>query len=311
MTNATKTLALIFVVLSVIAAGLKWSSDSEGSAAFSSDLINFDTAKVSKMVISQPTKSKVTLVKNKEQWKVSSGSDESFPADGKTVKEAIETLNQLNVNAVATRNPDKFSRYKVEDSTGTKVSLYSGDELLESVFLGAQNRRGRSINSYVRLSDQNSVYTVEGFLRPRLAKKLEDWREKTVWEVEQNNITRVAYMYSADSSFVMTKTDENQWVADADTLSSTKVSRVLSELSAPEASGFPKSPSKENFGTETYALQIGLSNDQKHRIRLKESPSDTAKYIGVSPDSPYVFSFRKNVWDENVLKSRSDLIKRK
>lgn len=311
MTNATKTLAIIFVVLSVVTAGLKWSSGSKGSAAFTSELVSVDTAKVSKMVISRPTEPKVTLTKKNGAWKVSMGSDASYPADGETIKRTIQTLNQLSVNAVATRNPDKFARYKVEDSTGTKVSLYGGDELLKSIFVGAQNRQGRSFNSYVRLANQNSVYTVEGFLRPRFAKKLEDWREKTVWDVDQNNISRVDYMYQADSSFVMTKTDDNQWVSDGDTLSSTKASRVLSELSAPEVTGFPKAPSKENFGTETYALQIELSNGQKHRLRLKESPSDTTEYIGVSPDYPYVFSFRKNVWDENVLKSRGELLKNK
>lgn len=308
MTNATKTLAIIFIVLSVVTAGLKWSSDSEGSAAFTSDLVNVDTAKVSKVVIAQPTEPNITLTKNKSKWYVSKGSDTLFPADAQTVKRTIKTLNQLSVNAVATRNPDKFARYKVEDSTGTNVSLYDGDILLKSIFVGGQNRQGRSFNSYVRPADQNNVYMVEGFLRPHFTKKLDDWREKTVWNVDQNKISRVDYMYQADSSFVMTKTDGNQWVSNGDTLSSTKVRNVLSKLSAPEASGFPKAPSKDNFGTEIYAVQIRLTNGQKHRLRLKESPSDTTEYIGVSPDSPYVFSFRKNVWDENVLISRNELI---
>lgn len=308
MTNATKSLAVIFVILMVLTIAMKWSSGPEASRVFRSTLVNIDTSRVSRVVIDHPGNPMLTLEKENRQWQVSDGGQEQYPADGPGILRAIDELNNLSVNAVATRNPDKFTRYKV-DSTGIKVSLYDGEQKLNSIFVGAPQRSGRrSLNNYVRLADENAVYSVEGFLRSTFSKKLDDWRDKRVWEVEQSNISRVDFLYPADSSFTIEKVDNQQWISSGDTLSQREVSSALSRLSSPRTSGFSDALTKESFGTEKYAIQIALSGGKQHRLRLKESPADTTRYIAVSPDSPYVFTFRKSAWDDNVLKSRAELL---
>lgn len=311
MTNATKTLATIFVIFAVITAAVKWSSGPEASQAFRSTLVSVDTSQVSKIVIQNPTAPNLTLTKQHNQWTVKGGNGPQYPADSDRIKRAIRQLNGLEVTAVATRDPQNYTRYRV-DSTGINVSLYQGSDLLTSVFVGAPQSGGqRSLNNYVRLAEEKAVYAVDGFLRSTFNRGLNDWRNKQVWDIPQSDVTNVDFLYTADSSFTMTKTSNDQWISSGDTLSSYPVSRILNRLASLNASGFADSLDKANFGTEKYALQLETSGGQSHRLRLKESAADSTVYLGVTPDFPYVFTVQKDSWNSTVLKPRSELLKNK
>lgn len=308
MTNATKSLAIIFVVLLVLTAAVKWSSGPAASEAFRSSLFEVDTAQVNKVTIESPVNPTLTFQRSNQQWNVSGETQETYPADRNKIIRAINELNGLTINSVATRDPEKFTRYKV-DSTGVKISMYDDDDLLNSIFVGAPQRAGqRSLNTHVRLFDEDAVYTVEGFLRRQFPLNLNDWRDKIVWNVDQSNISRVDFLYPADSSFTIEKVGTRAWVSDGDSLSYTTVNTVLSRLDRVNASGFADSLSTDAFGTEKYALQIELSGGERRRLRLKETPADSTVYLGTHPDFPYVFSLSKNTWDDYVLKSRDELL---
>lgn len=309
MTNATKTLAAIFGLLLVITVAMKWSSGSQASQAFRSSLVNVDTSSVDKMVIDRATKPTITLSQKDQQWEVSAKSGPSYPAASSNIAQAINQLNNLSVNAVATRNPEKYTRYKV-DSTGIKVSLYSGGEMLNSIYVGAPQRQGRrSMNNYVRLADEDAVYLVEEYLEPSFSKKVNDWRDKTLWEVERSNISQVDFIYPADSSFTIKQVEQQKWVSSGDTLSQTALRAVFNRLTSPQANGFAKGQSVENFGTEKFAINLTLSGGDQYRMQLKESPSDSSVYLGTADEFPYVFTVRKSAWDDYVLKSRNELLK--
>ncbi len=309
MTKATKSLAIIFVVLLALTAAVKWSSGPAASDAFRSSLFEVDTTQVNRMTIESPVNPTLTFQQNNGQWNVSGEETETtYPADSTSIYRAIEELNGLTINSIATRNPDKYTRYKV-DSTGTKISFYNDSDLLNSIFVGAPQKVGQSaVNSYVRLLDEDVVYTVEGFLRRQFSLNLNDWRDKIVWDVDQTNISRVDFLYPADSSFTIQKVGHNEWVSDGDSLSYTSVSTVLSRLDRLAARGFADSLSTDAFGTEKYALQIELSSGERRRLRLKESPSDASVYLGTHTDFPYVFTVDKNTWDDFVLKPREEFL---
>lgn len=309
MTNATKTLAAILVVLSLLTAAVKWSSGPEASEAFRSTLVSVDTSHVDRLVIEQPERPTLTLEKSNRQWNVSGTSSEKYPADGSAVGLAISRLNNLNVTAVATREPEKFTRYRV-DSTGIKVSLYSGEELLNSILVGAPQSGGqkRPLNNYVRLSHEDAVYAVEGLLQSVFTKELDYWRKKMVWKADQSNISQISFSYPADSSFTIEKTEGDDWVSGSDTLSYSAVSPILGKLSTLRVSGFADSLASDDFGMGEYILRVALSGGEQHELRLKESETDTSVYLGTHPGFPYVFSLEKDLWDEQVLKPRSELL---
>lgn len=312
MTNASKTLAAIFIVLFLLTAAIKWSSGPEASEVFRSQLVSVDTSQVTRIVIAPPSGGPLTLEKDQQEWRISShASEQSYPADASRVSGAISRLNAMNVTAVATRDPEKFTRYRV-DSTGIQVSLYNGEELLSSIYVGAPQSGGQqSFNNYVRLDREDAVYAVDGLLESTFGREFEEWREKTVWEVDRSNISQLSFSYPADSSFVIDRTEgerQKNWVSGSDTLSYSSVSPILRHLSALRASGFVDSLARDAFGSEKYAVRLTLTGGAQHQLRLRESEADTTIYLAASPDFPYVFSLDKEQWDEDVLKSRSELL---
>lgn len=311
MTQATKSLTIIFVVLLVITGLVKWTGTTSSSQAFRTELVNVDTSRVNKMVIEAPTQGRtVTLQKEGNTWQVTSNeTDASYPADGSSVKRSISQLNGLSVKAVATRDPQKFTRFKV-DSTGTTVSLYNGDNLLSSLVVGAPQIVSRQeYNSYVRPTDEEAVYTVEGLLSATFSKDLKGWRDKVVWDVDEDKISRIDFMFPADSSYSIQRAGTNSWVSDGDTLDTTPVSRITSRLSTLRARGFINDQSPDRFGAELYAIQVRLDNGTQKTLRLKLPAEDADNYQAVANEYPYTFTLSKTAFDNSVLQPRQKLLK--
>lgn len=310
MTQATKSLSVIFTVLFAATLLVKLQGGNAASEVFRSAVVSVDTARVNRVIIDRPANgSQVTLRENNGNWTVSNDTgEESFPADGSAIKRAIEQLNGLNVKAVATRDPDKYTRYKA-DSTGTKVSLYDDDRMLSSLIIGApQIVSRREFNNYVRRPGDEPVYTVEGFLGPTFNKELNGWRDKTVWDLEESNISRIDFLFPADSSYSLERAGNRHWVTSGDTLDSGATGGMLSRLSTLRASGFVDSLTTEAFGNELYAIQIRLQNGVQKTLRLKAPTRDNTRFHATATDFPFVFTLNKSSFENSVLQSRASLL---
>lgn len=310
MTNATRTLFIIFVSLIVLTAWVKWSAGPAASEAFRTTIADVDAEQVNSIRIEKPAAEQTLLLEEDPSgWTVTGGtSNDRFTADSSLIKRAIEDLTHLNVRAVATRDPQKFTRYKA-DSTGIKVSLFNGERLLTSIIVGApQFVSQREFNNYVRPADEEVVYAVEGFLESTFNRDLSDWREKDVWDISRDNITRVDFLFPADSSYSIERAGEEHWISEGDTLNQTRVNSVLRQLSSLRADGFVDSLSTSAFGTELYAVQFQLDDGPGRTVRLKPDDQDDTRFIAVATDFPYVFTLNRSSWENSMLRAREELL---
>jgi hypothetical protein len=311
MTNATKTLTIIFVSLLAITVLVKWWDDSTSSQAFRTRLVDVDTATVNKMVIESTTQHRrVTLSEDTAGWTVTDDATvERYPADANSVQRALQQLNELNIKSVATRNPEKYTRFKV-DSTGTKVSLYNDDTLLSSIYVGAPQMVSRGqYNSYVRPAEAEAVYTVEGFLNSTFGRNVDEWRDKIVWDVERDKIYRIDFLFPADSSYSVQRAGENSWISEGDSLNVSAVNTITNRLGTLRVDSFIDSLSTEDFKNETFAVRLQLDNGTQKTLRLKLPADDGNSFQAVASDYPYVFSLNKSSFENAVLKSRKELLK--
>lgn len=338
MTNATKTLSVIFAVTLALAVATSWSWSGASSAAFRTQLVPVDSSAVQALRIDRSGPS-VRLQRSGDGWTVGpAGASTDYPARASAVKRLLNTLPALQVSAVATRQPDKHPRYGV-DSTATTVALLDSDnEQLARLLVGRtefQNRnasqqtqspmqrmrrQGTSL-TYVRTPEQPDVYAVEAALEGLLDKTVEDWRDKTIWGVAESDIQRVHLTMAGDSAAADTSVrlqravpsdtasrPQPTWLSDGDTLSTNAVSSVLSTVASPRASGFAEDTSPEELSNPTHTVRLRLSDGTTHTLSLYPDPSSPDTYLATAADYPYVAQLQKRRWDD-VFAPRSTFLK--
>ncbi len=305
MTNATKTLGLILTALILLLAFVIRTDESGQSEIFRETLVQADTALVDRVVIRNFTdSSRVELNKENGNWTVAA-SGNSYEADNEQIDRALNELTDLEVIYLVTRQSDQYSRYQV-DSTGTFVSLYDGDELLEGMIVGMQQIVDRQdYNNYIRMVDEDEVFAVDQYLRPVFTTDTDHWRDKTVWRLDKNSITQVDVEFAADSAFTMTK-QNSSWLADGDTLDTGKTDRLLQRIADLSATGFSEGTGAvEN---PEYTVRIQLDDGQTRTLSLRSIENDNSSLEVSASDYPYRFTVNRSSWERIVLLGRQALL---
>lgn len=327
MTNATKSLTILFAASVLLAVVVRWGSTSTSSAAFRTQLLAVDTAQVQAVRIERSDGPSLRLRKSDGGWSVApTDASDGFPASTATVESVLGTLRDIEVSAVATRQTEKHARYGV-DSTGTRIAMLGADDnVLGELIVGRtqmkqppssgrrqnpmQRRRQRGTPvTYVRSPDKPDVYSVEQALTSIVNRDLESWRDKQIWTVDQSQINRVEFKYPADSSFTMRRVADSTasaWLSQGDTLSTNEVSSFLRTMANPTADGFAEDMTPDDVSDPQYAvhLQVGESS---YVLRFYGT-DDSNTYYATASDYPYVTEMRASRWDRSVLKGRAEFL---
>ncbi|HMJ69959.1 MAG TPA: DUF4340 domain-containing protein [Cyclobacteriaceae bacterium] len=151
------------------------------------ELVNLDRTKITEVRISAAD-SAIRLVKVNGKWNVVKN-DINVEADSAAVSRMLQTVQLIEATRMASRKKEKWAEFKV-DSTATSVAVYyDGDKeadfqvgrfgFNQSPGGGGQFGQGMAPYTYVRLSDEDEVYIVDGFLGGMLHTGLNDWKKKT------------------------------------------------------------------------------------------------------------------------------------
>ncbi len=131
-------------------------------------------------------------------------------------------------------------RMGVDSVTGKRLEFRSGEQLVAAVIFG---KRGRGFNtSYVRPVDELSVYQYQGRLTSLVDRRIEDWRDKVIVQVEADSVGRVAAWRGRGrgrESFSLERVDDGWRLNSTDEADSGAVARMLQRYGSVTASGFP------------------------------------------------------------------------
>ena len=226
-----KILLGILVVLLLVFLGKRFLGSS-GERNFRATLVAIDTSQVTKIVI-QPrasTGNNITFTKTGTSWEVARA-DIKDEADLNNVKNMLANMVNISPKRLVAKSEDKWTQYEVNDSLGTRVMAYAGDKVLTDFILGKFNfqQASRSMSNFVRLSDEEDVYSVEGFLSSSFNQEFNNFRDRTFVKVTKENITSVRFEYPGDSSFVLNLV-ASKWEIDGLQADSTAVESYLSGL---------------------------------------------------------------------------------
>ena len=148
----------------------------------------------------------------------------------------------IKPQSLAAIDKSKWQEYELTDSLATRVKfLNNRGKKLADLMIGKftykqvnnpyANYGGNNIEgtSFVRLSGEQEVYAVNGFLAFSLSGRFNDWKDKSFLKSKKEDITKVIFTLPADSSFVLARKD-SLWFAGIHPADSLNMSNYLNSI---------------------------------------------------------------------------------
>ncbi|MFM7487505.1 MAG: DUF4340 domain-containing protein [Cytophagales bacterium] len=244
------------VVLIGVFALSRWLRSPSLESNLRKQLLSLDTTNINEVRIKPANYKPLEVVLKKEgnRWRVYNGQQQAETEIG-TVKSMLGVLKDLKVQRLASRKKDKWDTYQVGEGA-TQVSILQ-DGKTTNIHFGKSSYSQGGAYTYVRLSKEDEVYSVEGFIDSHFNRTYNDWRNKTLLKLNQADISKITFNYPADSSFVLEKRD-SVWFAGNVKAADAKVNSYVSQLSFKTLNDFADDFASAEKPTAT--LQIESKN---------------------------------------------------
>ena len=215
-----RTLLIILVALGAFYLASQFLSGNRDSS-FETELIKVDTSKVTSINIKpKDSQDEISLNREGNQWIVSKGTI-SAPATESAVKSLLNSLALIKTKRITAKSPDKWAEYEVETENGLRVKAFNNGQILEDFIVGRfslnQQNPGAS-TSFVRLTNQDEVYAVDGLLSMTFGQGFDSYRNRNVVKLTAGTDINSIKMEKGDSILYTISKTNGQWVMNNGTI---------------------------------------------------------------------------------------------
>jgi hypothetical protein len=292
---------------------LKFQLDKDSAGWRDKSILTFPEADAERIDVVSKGGAKIALVRPPKtdggaadsSWKVVESTVKVEPFDKAVATDMIAALNSFKTNDFADGAAPSETGLDAPELTVT-VGLKGGKK--ESVLIG--KKKGEE-DFYVKTASGPQVYLVKKFSLERINKRPIEFREKTICNLTDSEITQVAVTHDKDS-YTLVK-DAKKSGADAwklakpagITLDTSKTTGILSGFKEWKANSFAEDSSAKATGLDKpRAIIAATSNVKGHACALKvgaELADKQNSYVGVA-GSPDVMVVPKWALDRVLVK---------
>jgi hypothetical protein len=194
----------------------------------------------------------IEFSRDKEQWQILK--PEPFRAVGPTVDELVRKVTEAKMDSSPGTDESKAAATFASGSViaTAKVTTDAGTQQLEI--------RKNKDDYYAKSSVIEGVYKVASDLGQALDKKLEDFRDKKVFELSPQDPGKIE-IHDGAKTYLLTKGGDDWWSAEGKKFDKAGAQALVDKLSDLQASDFAKT----GFGRT--ALEIGLTSADGKRVQ--------------------------------------------
>ena len=269
----TTRLLIILVVLAGLVLFSKFYKSKKEESTFRNEFVSIDSASVNSILIYPKAEKgkEIKLIKNGTGWDLQNDKIKTA-ADTNTVRSLIGMFSNMKSLSLAGQDQSSWNDLQVGDTSGTRIKISTGSQEYDMV-VGkfGYNQASRSGLTYIRHKNEDAVYAVDGFLSFTVNQGFNSWRIKTFIQGNKDSWTSLTFSYPADSSFILSKTN-NEWLVNGEKADSLKTVQFLSGLSNMPGNGFLDAYSPSS--TPVFTLTIA-GNNQPAPITVWAYPSDS------------------------------------
>ena len=249
----------------------------------------FDSSAVAAVDILTPSDT-TRLEKVDATWRVITA--DGYPADAKAVGDLLARVRDLRKEEVASRNPEKQSVFEV-DGSGLETRLYGpNEEKIAHLYVG---KAGPSYSgAYIRAGDSDEVILATGYLKGVFEKGDRGWRDRTLFDFDQADITQFTFEKPGTTLTVSTP-DRIRWYVHGPDSCEVKMNiadNILRTISTLQADGFAPEASLEEAGlADPWGTFTARLSDGTEKVLLV-GDKDEHEYWAKRPDREMVFKIR-------------------
>ncbi len=228
-----KSLWIVFAALLGIYLLSQVFSGGKKTRSFEPILFPIDTTAVTSIEIYAQADSfeLVKLERNATGWTASKGSI-STPVDNNRINALLGQVLEAKAQRIAAKKKEKWPTFELDETAAkAHVKVQEGSKTIADFWVGGFrfNQQTRSGTSFVRKSEADDVYALNGFFSMSFGQGFDSYRNKTLVKVNKDDLTKIT-LQQEQQSIVYSNT-AGQWSSDGGVaLDSTKMQAYLSGL---------------------------------------------------------------------------------
>jgi hypothetical protein len=293
-----KTLLILFAILAIVAVAVYFYDSQKGERTFKNELFKVDSAAITSITIYSKGKTGEFLKMNKtgSGWEILS-KNKKYPADTNAIQNILHSIVKITPERVAGTDNSSWKEFEITDSLSTRVVIEQGKEVIADFRTGkmsfSQNKSrqsygnsGMEVKSHIRVSDDERVYVVDGFLSMMFADDPSRYRNRMVVKLDKKNLNKVSFIYPGDSSFMLLKKTSG-WFLNDQPADSALTEQWLNSLSFLTNGDF----ADEEVLPFTFPFNLRIEGNNMNLIDVKGAKDTVAKnyFVKSSANSSAVF----------------------
>ncbi len=274
-------LLVIVVVLVIVFLGVKKGTVPKAEVRW---LAQVDSSKIDEITITRNGET-YTIARGANGWNLTSPLE--YPATSSFTKSLLGKLTELQIESEVTSKPDRWKEFEVDEEKGAVVKIKQGDKI-DEVVIGKVASGYRQ--SYARKQGNDTVYLIRGSYASSLNRKIDNWREKKIGDVSEDDIIKVTtdkatLSKEAEGWRIKGKKGEG-FLADEK-----KVKSYLGAISRIRTAEFPDSTEYAhiNWDKPLHTMTVELSSGDSRLIKFYTDPTQKERYFFLYHDKPWVF----------------------
>lgn len=222
---------------------------------------------------------KVFLERKGDRWYLTDPL--GYSTDPDAIKDLMEEIKIMEAEDVISRNSEKRKTFQVDDA-GTWVKLFKeGKDPVISFVVGKISPDFS--HTYVRKSDSNEVIRVKGLIKDTFERPVNQWRDKTIFEFDQEKPTRLELEYPEKKKLIQMEKKDGKWLFPGQKEVKVKeetVKEVLKNMASLKADDFSDKLEKDTgLNKPIFIVKAFLPYDKKEILLVGKNDEKGNYYV--------------------------------
>ena len=175
-------------------------------------------------------------------------SDGTWTANGSlvargSIDEVFTMLSEPGAATLVSENPASHERMEIGDGAARRITVYGGGAVKLDLMVG---KRGRSFQDvFVRMPDEDEVYSLRSRVATYVERDAEEWRDKQIANIT-SELVGSADVRLGRRTYRLEKGEGGWTFADGAEADSAAIARMLREYASLTALGFPSEAQRDS-----------------------------------------------------------------